>query len=208
MTIRDLIKIIIVAVERVLFLENLRVKAIVFNKENTALVNTAMGKINTKGDVYEKIPSNDETDILFDILFIDEMPLRYYSSVALGMGHDPFTLFVQKALAQNKKIVILKEPQKIENKNYKMLIENYKRILVSYGVIFAGDIAGSCTHPDIYSYAENCGSVYEGNVLSATDILNLSKTTNIIYIDDTTIVTALAYEQAASVGVTIEKRLL
>lgn len=190
MTLKKLIEIIVFSIEKVMLLENLKLGAVVFDKKNIGFVSAAMESINSKGTIYNI--QEMTYDSVPDILFIDELPIHYYGSISLGIGNDPFSLFVQSILIENKTIVVLKESAKTENKSYGALIETYKEILTSYGIVFGNEAVAQGRY------------VYNGNVLSAGDILSLSKETNKIYVKGTTIVTSLAYEKAASLGINIE----
>ena len=200
MPLRDLVEIIVRAVEKVLAMEGLKLKAIAFDPSNAQALTQAMSGINNKGELYNAQDINLTLQDA-DILFIDYIPTRYYAKIALGIADCPFTTLMQGLISANKGIVVSVGYKGSANPAYDKLIHTYASILAGYGITFADSNGASTTA----TVTQTKVATYNAKILSVKDIASLGQGTKQIHVSSSTIVTDLAKDWASKHGITITK---
>jgi len=201
MTLEQLIRIIVEAVERVIKLSKIRVIVYAFDHANASETLDAAEAIN--GSVQMLSPNFDLSQTLDsgDTLFIDYIPIEYLPRLALGIFDDSISRLIYTMISEGKTVYILKKAPKRQGNPpaaLNALLETYYSLLESYGVIFL--------YPE--STSEICVSVHNhfvGNVLSLKEMQSYPANSSLI-IEPNCVITTLALETAEKMNVTITRQ--
>lgn len=196
MTLEKLIRIVMEAVEQVMFRQKLKVVSYAFDEKNIEAQIAWMEKINSNGKAYCRGQLPAETP---DILLIDFIPLKYLSLLALGLCIDDFTSCFNQTLWAGKKVVVMKKAP-MANPNTLPLAESCYQKLAGYGVTF---LDGPASAAALAAKAEALPLVYSGNVLAHKDVWTHTKSGK-LWIAPHVVVTQLAREEAHRLGIDIK----
>ena len=202
MTLEQLIRIVVEAVERAITLNRFKIAAYAFNKANTEQTLQAARVINGSAVLLSNESLLSETDSC-DILFLDSIPIEYLPKLALGICDDSVSRLINMMPAQGKTIFVLRAPEQLPNAPmaFKALMNTYRGLLNNYGYIFL-DSENNSSHNQ--GLAGSCRR-FTGNVLSRADLMSYPRAGEIIVGPDC-VVTALALETAKQKDVTIKRQ--
>lgn len=191
MTLREVVILVIEAVERALYLNRLRVGAYAFGAQGREQVLQAARCVN--GSAGWIAP---ERDAPCDILLLDHIPLEWLPRLALGLREDALSSYLGRMAVAGKTIVVLgraPEPEEHAPQAYRALLHSYRKILGGYGYLFLGEQAAE---------AGGGRAVYAGNVLSRKELLQHAAGGR-IRVAPEVVVTPLAREAAREQGIVI-----
>jgi len=201
MTLEQLIRIIVEAVERVIKLSKIRVIAYAFDHTNEREILDAAEAINGSARLLSPNFDLSQTHDCGDTLFIDYIPIEYLPRLALGIFDDSISQLICTMVSEGKTVYIVKKaPKKYGNPPAALnaLLDTYYSLLESYGVIFL--------HPE--STSEICGSErnhFVGSVLSLKELQSYPANSSLI-IEPSCVITTLALETAEKMNVTITRQ--
>ncbi|MDR2551582.1 MAG: hypothetical protein LBD31_00225 [Treponema sp.] len=206
MTFEDLIKIIVEAVTKYLFLERRKVLALCFDGENKTELMEAAQSINGRADYFsggdiEKINGD------YDVMFVDYMPLSGLAEAALGLTISPWGRLMGTMLIRGRTVFQLKKAPESGDITpaYLELLRAYWTQLHKLGVVFLnsgiGRVSGKTGEAPVLGKKD----VYIKNVLSRQDLMAYVGTDRLLVGRDV-LVTALAADTARAMKINIVKQ--
>ena len=203
MTLEELIRIIVEAVERMIKLSKIKVAAYAFDHANASETLDAAEVVNGSAQLlapsYDSYQKHDHADILF----LDYIPIEYLPRLALCILDDSISQLISTMISEGKTVYVLKKaPEKSGNPPaaFNALLDTYYSILKSYGVIFLH--LESISESPVSEIPVSGPCSFVGNVLSLKELQNYPIDSSIT-IGQSCVITTLALETAEKMNITI-----
>lgn len=208
MTLEDLIKIVVLEIDKYFYKNNLKVVGILFEDKNIDLLKTNMSYINDNGQIFNK-NNIEEINFSTDIVFLDYIPIEYVPKIALGIVDDNFTKFISTCLFNGTKIYVLKKGNYITTNatfSYKTLFKNYYGMIASYGFTLLDNntMKTFSLNKNEINEIKTENKVYGKKFLTRLDLIN-NVIDNKIAISKDVIITDYALEYANNLKIEIIK---
>lgn len=201
MTLEELIRIIIEAVEQAMALQKLRVGVCVFDSANAKKVRETALCLNGK-----YLPKGAETSVC-DVVFTDALPVSHFAKLALGVIDDEQAQYLHDTVMNGGTIFVLGDAPAALKRTppaCAALLEKYKTMLESYGYVFLdtgkktpGAEQNPCTRADIFDLRHK-------RVIGGADIATLPGG-GCVYANSGAVVTGFAADMARDKKIVIER---
>jgi len=204
MTLEELVKIIVEAVERHFFLDRQKVLALCFDEANKAELLEAANSINGRADYFSAADIERVGDG-YDAMFVDYIPIFGVAEPALGLCITPWGKLMAAMVSRSKPVFQLKKaPSSYEiNPACRELLKEHWARLYSLGVVLLDNNAGGGhAGPKVPAKGE---AVYAKNVLSRQDIYGYLGINRLVVGKDV-VVTALAADTAKALKIELARQ--
>ena len=200
MDLTELIRIIVLAVEKYFFLERQKVLALYFDQANRHELAEAAQSINGRADCFSAVDIERVTGE-YDALFVDYIPVNMVAEAALGLCISPWGRLAASMFSKNKPVFQLKkDPDSgVFSQACRALLKEHWARLSSLGVVLLDTGRGEAQVP-----AQN-ETVFTGNVFSRKDIFRYCGVNKII-VGKNVLITALAEETARELGIMLARQ--
>ena len=200
MTLKELIRIIVEAVERYFFLERQNVLALYFDQTNRHELTEAAQSINGRAECVSAADIEHITEE-YDVVFVDYIPIHMVAEPALGLCVSPWGKLMASMFGRGKPVFQLKKAPDSGTFSpaCRALLKEHWARLSSLGVILL-DVVN-----DKAELSEKPEAVYTGNVLSREDIF-LYRSNNKIVVGKNVLITALAEDTARELRIALVRQ--
>lgn len=204
MTLEELTRIIIEAVERAIALQKLRVGVCLFDAANAEKVRkTAIG---LNGQCLPLDAESAGTGVC-DVVFTDALPVSHFAKLALGIIDDERSQYLHGAVMNGGTIFVLGDaPAALQRTPpaCAALLEKYKIILESYGYVFLGEEKSAVAAEQNPGERADIFDLRHKRVIGGADLATLPGGGR-VYADSGAVVTVLAADMARDKKIVIER---
>lgn len=201
MTLEELTRIIIEAVELVIALQKLHVGICIFDAANAEKVREAALSLNGKC-----LPQGAGT-CACDVVFTDALPVSHFAKLALGIIDDEKTQYIHGTVMNGGTVFVLgAAPTALEKTPLACaaLLEKYKSMLESYGYIFLGEGENAPEAGQNPGARTDIFDLRHKRVIGGTDLATLPDGCR-VYANIGAVITGLAEDMARDKKIVIER---
>lgn len=201
MTLEELTRIIIEAVERAMALQKLHVGVCVFDAANAEKVREAALSLNGKC-----LLRGAETCVC-DVVFTDALPVSHFAKLALGIIDDEQTHYLHGTVMNGGAVFVLgAAPAALEKTppSCAALLEKYKIMLESYGYVFLGEEKNAPEAGQNPGARTDIFDLRHKRVMGGTDLATLPNGCR-VYANSGAVITGLAADMARDKKIVIER---
>jgi hypothetical protein len=200
MTIEEVVKIIVEAVTKYMFLDRQKVLALCFDEANKISLMEVAQSINGRADYFsggdiERITGD------YDVMFVDYIRFPDVAEAALGLAFSPWGALMGRMLSRGKSVFQLKKAPGSGDMSpaCRTMLKTYWKQLYSLGVVLL-ETSGSGGEPK--GGEPKNDAVYTRNVLSRQDLFAYTGAKR-LFIGRDVVVTTLAADAAKAINMEI-----
>jgi len=204
MTLEELIRIIIEAVDSAMALQRLRVGVCLFDAANLSKVQEAAGCIGGKGPLLDM---ETAAGMPCDVIFTDAPPVGHFAKLALGIIDSNPAKYLHEAIMNGGTVFVLGDAPAALQKTppaCAALLQKYKTMLEAYGYVFLGAGDTFQETPGSGGTEAGCFDLRGKKVIGRGDIAALPRGGRVLA-DGSALITNLAADVARDKKIAIKR---